>query len=119
VRLDANHPSLRLLSGNVAGNLAHLGNDPAMARFLNTADIIAFAHTGNPVNDVAPVISPDLTCLGLCSHPHAARHEGVAIYIKHWLRRYVIMERVDRESGILWVRIRLPNGESDIFLGAV
>ena len=29
------------------------------------------------------------------------------------------MEREDRESGILWVRIRLPNGESDVYLGAV
>jgi hypothetical protein len=29
------------------------------------------------------------------------------------------MEREDRESGILWAHIRLPNGESDIFLGAV
>ena len=63
MRLNVNHPSLRLLAWNVAGNLARLGSDPAMARFLNTADIIAFSHTGNPVNNVAPVISPELTCL--------------------------------------------------------
>ncbi len=98
---------VRLLTWNVGGAIARLGDDEVCSDVLQGADVLGFTETGASVAE-APAHIEGFECAAWAPRPHAHHAGGVACYVRQDWHTYTEVMAVQGEEGRCLVMVHLP-----------